>query len=363
MKKWMLSTLAALSLCSVSHAQVALEQWTYTGVANNSLWVTALSDTGTGNSFGTATDYFIAVTGGTVLFSSTGFFPNEGFIGSVTHPSYAGSLTGPYQISYDILSSDFTNTGTGTGRFGWGLRSTASGTDDCNVIFEYNNGSFNLIVTDATGTLASYPIATGTRVENVKIRQLYDLDKKGNPGSFQVFYSIGGAVETEIYAGLLTLPSDFKVDELTCEVQATSNGYTWAPGDLTYVDNILFEEQNFDPKLTFLGEQVSFLSDNGLLSNSPDITYEPGDVLQIITSNINESIISVSDVSNSLQANSSAFSITPASVSFLSLAPGETYTATYEVEVLNSAVNGSNTFTVVNQIGTGADALAFPASF
>lgn len=355
MKKNTLMIAVILANTLMANAQV-LERWTHDEVTDFTLWANIPSEI-TGSSFGTASTYFVAALNNQLAFSSNEGYGlmDEGYFGGISAPSYTGSTNGNFQISYDITDSDFTSTGSGAGRFGWGIRSTATGTIDCNLIFEYNNGNFNLIVTDGIGTKSPVTIATGTQLQNIRIRQLYDLNNK----IMYIFYAIGIAAEIELYPGQLTLPSDFRVDELRAEAQATSGGYTWLSGDITLVDNIIFESPSLEPNLEFVQETVSYIEDYGVL---PNPSYEPGDVLKIITENINDSIISVSDVTSTLSAP--GFNITPISPNtFSSLAPQETYFVTNRVEVLDGAVHGSNTFTVVNQIGTGTEAMAFPASF
>jgi hypothetical protein len=103
------------------------------------------------------------------------------------------------------------------------------------------------------------------------------------------------------------------------------------------------------PLVSALGICVSFIADNGYLSNIPTDTYEPGDILQFVVTNQNDSAITVSNVQTSLTADPAAFSITlnvPGSDLYPALVPGQSTTTTYTVEVLPGAAHGTNGFEV-----------------
>ena len=358
MKKWILST--ATVLCVLTHASaqdVELEKWTYDGLSG--LFGNAQSLTGTGSAFGGSSS-FLTISSGAAFFKSEGTV-NEGWVGGVSNTNYAGKTTGIYQISYEVRNAVFFSTGTGKAQFGWGLRSLTNGTEDCSLAFQYNNSTFNLIATDASGEKTPIQIATGGSLQNTSIRLLYNLNARGEMGSFRAYYTLGTGTEQEMYAGQLSLPSNFQLDEFRFEIPTRIDGNSWNQGSISLVDNLLFKRIIVIPKLTFIQEEVSYITTNGVL---PGITYEPGDVLKIVTTNINETVVTVTDVSTSLSADASAFSITNLTpTTFTSLDPNEIYTATYQVEILDGATNGPQTFTVVNKISTGATATSFSASF
>lgn len=340
MKKQIILTsiIANCLTCSFSQG-IELEKWTYDGYFTG-LLSDVPSETGTQSRFGSTSTPFLRVSSDAGLIIAIPV-PNREYSGGVSSPSYAGKDSGLCQISYNITNSRLTNTNTVHGKFGWGLR---YGSSDCDVFVQYTNNTFRLIINDKNGTMeAALPI-TGTQVQDLQVRQLYDLDASGNAGSFRVYYSIGMSSEVEVFQNQLTLHDNFQIDELRMNVFA--NGF----GDYDFIsfDNLVLEEPSQEITLAFIDKSISFIEDNGKL---PGNTYEPNDKIQIVTVNLNDSIVSVSNVTTSLYADPSAFSITPKSIQFPSLAPKEAYTATYQVEILEGAVDGSNNvFTVTNRI-------------
>lgn len=277
----------------------------------------------------------------------------------------SGLTTGTYQLQWTVLSSDFANSfaaGTG-GEFGFGFSDDGGATPQCLAMFGFNGTAFELSAVGIPDISATPVSSNGvSKIDYVTMRLVLDLDHRGLPGSAKIYY-ITGATE-QMVSG--TLPATFSIDSIYQRVYTRSGGTSWKAGDITYIDNLYLssgDELIFSPELAFVHESVSFApgGDHGILGGT---TYEPGDVLQIVTTNMSASILPVTDVSTSLSADSTAFTITPLSATnFPTVAAGETYMATYQVEIRTGATNGPQTFTVVNQIGSGASAQAFPATF
>ena len=357
MKKWIL--LHILMFCSILNIEaIDLEKWTYDSMSFRPLG-NALSIP-TGSSFGNLTDpYLSEYLDGTALIANLGA-PPASYSQGISAPSYAGSTSGAYTISFDITTAGFPATGTGKAQFGWGLRSNISGQDDCNVLFRYDNGKFQLVANDESGINLPVTISTGSTLSNLFISMSFNLDAKGTPGSFSAYYQLGGGPIMPIHANQLTLHNDFQIDQFVMQFDMTSPGFAWGANDYAFFDNLTFETTSLAITLTNTGHSVSFTANNGLIPDTPTVTYEPGDVLEIITTNLNYSVVSAYNVTTSLSANPSAFTITPIPpTTFASLAPNETYTATYSVVVLPGAADGPHTFTVINQIGAGPDAIVF----
>jgi len=277
----------------------------------------------------------------------------------------SGLTTGTYQLQWTVLSSDFANSfaaGTG-GEFGFGFSNDGGATPQCLAMFGFNGTAFEVSAVGIPDIPATSISSNGvSQIDNVTMRLVLDLDNRGSPGSAKIYYIVGAT--EQMLSG--TLPATFSIDSIYQRVYTRSSGTSWKAGDITYIDNLYLssgDELIFSPELAFIQENVSFApgGDHGVLGGT---TYEPGDVLQIVTTNINASVLPVADVSTSLSADTNAFRITPLSTeTFPIMAAGETYTATYQAEILDGVTNGSQTFTVINQIGSGTSAMAFPASF
>jgi len=352
MKKKIIGALVLFAGLSYGQA-TPLELWTYTGVPDGPLSA-AISETPTGSAFGTGAS-FLTVDSEAAYLTTSGA-SNENYAEGLSPATYAGLTTGVYQISYTITEANFFSTvlsGGTKGQFGWGLRSNVG--DDCNVLFQYNAKTFELVVNDDAPPRDPVKIADGFIIYNVTIRQVYILGANGNPGSFQVYYSLDGAEEQEVYSGDLKLHSDFRLDEFRMEINTTANGFSWRPGSRAIIDNLSFEELDSSPELALIGHSISFIKDNGTFTNKPSI-YEPGDVLQVVTTNKNIGFGLANNVTTTLSADPSAFSITPITNTTASLNINESYPASFEVKVLNGALDGDNTFTVINTIGAGTPA-------
>jgi len=368
MKKTALLASILAIFASAPAQNIALEKWTYSTLSFRPLG-NAKSLTGTGSAFGNTTDLYLSdylgyngTTNGVALIANFAG-PPPSYLQSVSAPSYAGTNSGAYRISFDIVEAIFPNTGTGKGQFGWGLRSNASGTDDCTVLFRYDNGDFQLVPIDATGTRTPVTIATGTTLADLSVSMQFNLDAKGTAGSFSAFYQIGGGLPVPIYPQQMVLHNDFQIDGFTLQFDMTSAGFSWAANDYAYFDNLLFETISTDITLTNISHGVSFIQKNGIFTNTP--TYEPGDVLKIVTTNLNDSIIAANDVTTTLWADPTAFTITAlSSNAYPSVAPNETYTGEFQVTILDGATNGPSTFTVTNRINSASPApIAFESSF
>lgn len=364
MKKWMLLTVLTISSLLANHALgVELEKWTYDG----NMWIplgNVPSSTGTGSYFGNTTDLFLSELGNGSAVIANFSAPPPSYSAGVSFPSYKGSTSGGYKISFDITEASFGATGAGKAQVGWGLQSTASTTDDCKVLFQYNNGEFQLVAHDAEGMRTPVTIATNTLLNNINISMIFNLDLKGELGSFRIYYTVGSNEQAEILPGELAIHEDFQIDEFIMEAQITSPGFSWGENDYVFFDNLLLESLSLAPSLSFIQENISFIQTNGVIPNTPNITYEPGDVLQIITTNINDGPVSVTDVSTTLYADPIAFNIFPSTFEFETLNPSETYTTTSTVTILNGATNGLNEFTVINTINaSSADPIVFKETF
>jgi GH35 family endo-1,4-beta-xylanase len=225
---------------------VALEEWTYDGVADG----TALNGTGTESTTGTGSKWadkapFGVVSNQMQRWEATGTDNESGFH-DFNHPSYADATTGKYQLSYDVVSADFSNTDAFGGRaqFGYGIRDAALTGGDRNgvllVRYVDTGGENKIHLRTLAGSTVDQDIVGSHTVSDLHVRAVYDLDSVGSAGSFIGYFSVGGGPETAVTNALAP---GFTLRTLRMHIQALNGGNSWQPGDTVMIDNIVFSEE------------------------------------------------------------------------------------------------------------------------
>jgi hypothetical protein len=107
---------------------------------------------------------------------------------------------------------------------------------------------------------------------------------------------------------------------------------------------------NVGPRIAILGVETTFLQDNGVIPGGLS-TIEPGDILQIVVTNMNDSPLAISNATTSLTArNSAGFTIVPQTPeSFSVLVPYVPVTTTYEVTVNQAVEDGAELFDITTR--------------
>jgi GH35 family endo-1,4-beta-xylanase len=225
---------------------VAMEEWTYTGVADG----TVLNGTGTESTTGTGTKWankapFGVVSNQMQRWAATGAANEAGF-NDVSSSPYADATGGVYQLSYDVVSADFSNTEAvnGKAQFGYGIRDTTLTGNNRNgmVLVRYDGaGSANRFrLSVSAGSVIQQDIATGSSISNLHVRAVYDLDNAGSAGSFIGYFSVDGGPETAVTN---SLASGFTLKTLRMQIQALNGGNSWQVGDVVTIDNIVFSQR------------------------------------------------------------------------------------------------------------------------
>lgn len=105
------------------------------------------------------------------------------------------------------------------------------------------------------------------------------------------------------------------------------------------------------PKVSYVSNRVTVVAGGILPSLPAGYDAEPGMRLHVEVFSINDGAIDVSNVINTLSANPAYFTITNLTSSvYTLLKKGETTSTVYQVDVKTAAPDGSNTFTVINQL-------------
>ncbi|VGO22945.1 hypothetical protein [Pontiella sulfatireligans] len=225
-----------------SLAWVALEAWDFEGLADGSGLSQALSTTGTGLAWGDSP--LAVVSNGMQRWEYNGV--TEGaFQGPVTSgSSYEGASNGIYQISYDVVLADFSNTAAsnGTAQLGYGIRDNSLA-ENGTLLVRYDgaiaNNQFRLVLIGDT-TIRHTMLDGAGALSNLHVRAVYDLDHAGAMGSFIAYYRFDGGAETAVTNAIA---AGFTLDNLRMHVQTINGGNSWALGDVVLIDNLVFSEQ------------------------------------------------------------------------------------------------------------------------
>lgn len=220
-----------------------VDHWGYEGLTNGDNLADATSvGTVGGLSFGS--DPLATITNGSVRWQSDGVA--DSLYQNRVPSSHAGATSGTYELSVEYSNIDFTSTAAlanGVGRIGLGLRSGASAPFSqgfFRLSFDSGGGSnptYWLDVLDDTGNNNRIGTFSGTTLDSLKVRAVYDLDKRGQDGSLKVYYQLNANDEVAAYMNG-RLASDFLIGIFRLAVQTYDGGANWAAGDHIYMDNL-----------------------------------------------------------------------------------------------------------------------------
>ncbi|MDF7824061.1 hypothetical protein P4B35_08560 [Pontiellaceae bacterium B12227] len=296
MKKW-IAILMAVVFANVSQGQEVVHAWHYDGLGiDAAVGLSAAGSTGTATSISFGDKPLAAVTNERVRWAATGAANESAFI-TKTPTLYAGQTTGEFQLELDFEDADFSlsSVANGDARIGIGIRSKASGNDDgyfrlrfdgrddvTNIVAGVTNvvnyDELYLEVKDDISANVKVAELSGPTLTNLNIRATYDLNNKGNAGSFKVYYSLDGAPEVLAYSNGV-LAADFKIDQLRWAVQSSNGGAAWTVGDDCFTDNLIFSklaDPEPPPALVGLIEEWTFDHEpngtlfEGLTNTAPD---------------------------------------------------------------------------------------------
>jgi len=239
-------------VCSLGSASaVLLEEWTYSGVSDGAL-LNAGSGTEslpTGNNWANKSPFGV-VSNQMQRWAATGADNESGF-NDVGHASYANATNGTFELIYDVVSADFSNTEAfgGKAQFGYGIRdSSLTGGDRNGVLlvrYDDTSGQNMFRLSVSAGSTVQEDIANGPVISNLHVRAVYDLGNVGSFGSFIGYFSVDGGPETAVTNSLAT---GFTFETVRMHIQALNGGNSWQVGDVVTIDNI---------RLSSVGESAS----------------------------------------------------------------------------------------------------------
>lgn len=165
--------------------------------------------------------------------------------------SYDGASNGLFQLSVDFLDADFTATSAlsnGTGRVNYGIKDGSGNDAYFRLTFVSGGGSnaqYRLEVKDALNNNLNVASFSGTTLDHLAVRAVYDLAASGSAGSFKVYYRKNGASEVLAHTGQLV--AGFALDQLRAVVQTYNGGANWAAGDQLFTDNLVLRKLGDPP--------------------------------------------------------------------------------------------------------------------
>ncbi|VGO19245.1 Choline-sulfatase [Pontiella sulfatireligans] len=246
---------------SDSTASTVVDAWSYDGLTNGAGLAEGVS-TGLVGGVNFGNDALASIQNEAVRWQSDGVDPSV-FQGR-NPSSYDGASNGLFQLSVDYLAGDFSATAAltnGIGRVGFGVRSDPGGADldaTFRVVFTSGGGSnalYRLETTDDLGNNQNIGTFSGSTLNHLGVRAVYNLDNAGTAGSFKVYYRHDGGSEVEAHVG--QLPAGFNLDQLRAVVQTYNGGANWAVGDQIFTDNLILEKLGEAPAPFFTVDPIN----------------------------------------------------------------------------------------------------------
>ncbi len=240
------------------------------GIDGNSTIVDAwdYNDLPDGTGLGSATstggiffpDYDIAsIQHGTLRWQSDG--TTDSYYRQKNLSQYTNASNGVFQLSVDFLDADFTASSeltNGLGRIQFVMRDSSGVDTGIRLLFSSGNGNnptFRLEATDDLGANQTLTSFSGTTLDHLNVRAVFDLNNRGSSGSFKVYYRHEGGAEVLAYTG--QLPTDFDLGQLRYAVQTYNGGCNWAAGDRIHTDNLILRKFDESPAPGFTTNLIS----------------------------------------------------------------------------------------------------------
>jgi hypothetical protein len=181
-------------------------------------------------------------TNGALRLTATGA-ANESLFRTASPSVYSGMSTGIYEVSFDIVSVDWslTQAAVSNANFGFEVRNSSNPRDPITLQAKYHGGSdeIRLDYTDSIGTTTMLAIP-GAVASNLSVRAEFDLDNGGNPGSAKFFYTKDGVEVAATHEGVVSAGLSFA--EYRLRAQALNGGNGWQIGDVALMDNLRIKQ-------------------------------------------------------------------------------------------------------------------------
>jgi len=261
MKKWMAILMVAM-FAGVSYAADIIDKWDYSGAANNASIEGVLSTSDLGGGGEKWVDKSVtSIESGALKFTRA---TNNGYFVSRS-PSVAGisgATSGEFDIEWDVVSADWSNTAALDQKATYALGIRGPGSQDVMVRLHYE-GQLNVTNVTVGGVTNVYADADQIQLMvNTKDQQwkeaaifsgstLSDLHIRINcnlfDGTMDAYYTESGGSEINFFSGELF--DGWAITEYRQAVQFVNGGSIWEVGDDLLINNITFTQiqEPFDP--------------------------------------------------------------------------------------------------------------------
>jgi len=252
MKKWKTIALVAGLAAGAASAETVIDAWHFDGVVDG----TALGDpscasTGFVGGIKWPSRPMAVISNEMIYWEGTG--SNTSFVTiEASDPRAVGATQGVFQLSYDVVSADFSNTAALDldAGIGYGIRANNLDKVDADSQIRYIGSIETNVVEGVTNVVNHNEIElqasddfigsgvvmtnfSGATLSNVHFRAVLDFNNRGNTNSYEVYYTVNGGSEVLGYIGVL----DPNMDSGQLR-QSVAFGDS-QPGDVVKIDNII----------------------------------------------------------------------------------------------------------------------------
>jgi hypothetical protein len=180
----------------------------------------------------------------------------ENYFRNANPPSgISGASSGEFDMEWDVVSADWTNTAGLDQKATWALGIRGAGSQDAMLRIMYEgqlnitninvNGVTNiyadadqiaLMVNDKDNTWREAAVFPGSSIANLHLRINYNLFD----GTMDFYYTPDGGSETNFYSGFLY--DEWAISTYRIAAQFDNGGSIWEVGDELFIDNITFTQ-------------------------------------------------------------------------------------------------------------------------
>jgi len=223
MKKWKAIALITGLIAGTVSAETVIDAWHFDGVVDGSgLGDSSCASTGSVGGLIWPSRSVASIQNEMIKWEADGIGTQSYVTRNPSDPRADGATQGKFQLSYDVVSADFSNTAPLDldVSFGYSIRADDLDKVDASGILQYKGSWRTNVVEGVTNAVNQNEILLvaaddfleeafvvtnfpGTTVSNLNIRTVMDFDNRGETNSFELYYTLNGGSEVLGYVGAL----------------------------------------------------------------------------------------------------------------------------------------------------------------